>query len=63
MSGQFGEWAPKYRERGFWARPIRPGTKACLGKGWQRPDSEVSAEELARRYARYRRIGTDLPVV
>ena len=43
----FAEWAPLYRDRGFWPRWIAAGTKACHSPGWQRPDAEISATELA----------------
>jgi len=42
----FAAEAPEYRDRGFWPRPIRPGTKGCFIKGWPRPDPEISPEEL-----------------
>ena len=43
----FAHWAPVYRERGYWPRPITLGTKACHVRDWQRPDAEISAAELA----------------
>ena len=42
----FGEFARLYRERGFWPRPIAPGSKACPIKGWQRPDSDFPPESM-----------------
>jgi hypothetical protein len=45
-AGIFATWAPKYRESGFWPRPIRPGSKGCFISGWQRPDPEVAPKEL-----------------
>ena len=42
----FATWAAVYRERGFWPRPVKPGTKACYERGWQRPDSELSPDVL-----------------
>ena len=44
--GIFEEWAPVYRERGFWPRPIYPGKKACWEKGWQMPDHQQTPELL-----------------
>jgi hypothetical protein len=43
-----GEWAPFYRERGFWPRPISPNTKACHFAGWQKPDPEIALEVRQR---------------
>ena len=37
----FAQWAPQYRDLGYWPRPISPGTKACKLGGWQTPDTEV----------------------
>jgi hypothetical protein len=45
MSGLFSVIAPRYREAGFWPRPIRPGTKACKLSGWQRPDPDIPHED------------------
>jgi hypothetical protein len=42
----FAQWAGVYRRRGFWPRPITPGTKACHVREWQKPDSELSEETL-----------------
>ena len=35
----FAHWAGLYRQRGYWPRPITPGTKACHVREWQKPDS------------------------
>jgi hypothetical protein len=43
----FAHWAGVYRRRGYWPRPITPGTKACRLPEWQRPDSELSEATLA----------------
>jgi hypothetical protein len=43
----FARWAGVYRERGYWPRPITPGTKACHLKDWQKPDSELANATLA----------------
>jgi hypothetical protein len=40
----FAEWAPVYRERGFWPRPVSPKTKACFENVWQTPDDELTRE-------------------
>lgn len=54
MAGIFAEFAPKYRERGFWARPVSPETKSCPTKKWQLPDEEHGPTAVAswtRKYA------------
>jgi hypothetical protein len=43
----FARWAGVYRRRGYWPRPITPGTKACHVRDWQKPDSELSEATLA----------------
>ena len=42
----FAQWAPTYRDLGYWPRPIFPGTKACKLKDWQTPDPEVDPAAL-----------------
>jgi hypothetical protein len=42
----FAEWAPLYRNHGFYPRPISPNTKACHARDWQKPDPEVPSSEL-----------------
>ena len=42
----FATWAPTYRSRGFWSRPVQPGTKACKIKGWQTPDPDLPSEKV-----------------
>jgi Bifunctional DNA primase/polymerase, N-terminal len=42
----FAIWAAVYRERGFWPRPVKPGSKACYEHGWQTPDRELSPDVL-----------------
>lgn len=42
----FGDLAPRYREAGFWPRPVCPGTKACPFKKWNIPDPERKLGEL-----------------
>jgi len=37
----YGHCAPLYSERGFWPRPVKPGTKQAAVPGWQNPDSEI----------------------
>lgn len=46
--GKFATEAPQYRAAGFWPRPIRPGTKGCFIKGWQRLDPEIPPAEFDR---------------
>jgi hypothetical protein len=43
----FAEWAPLYRDRGFYPRPVSPNTKACHTRDWQKPDAELSEAMLA----------------
>ena len=45
--GPFADWASEYRRRGYWPRPITPGTKACHVREWQKPDSEWPEATLA----------------
>lgn len=40
MTGIFAKWSPIYRSRGFWARPVKPGTKSPPMHRWQLPDAE-----------------------
>jgi hypothetical protein len=40
----FAEWAPLYRDRGFYPRPVSPNTKACHVRDWQKPDPEIALE-------------------
>jgi hypothetical protein len=56
----FTAWAPSYRERGFWPRPVKPGTKACHLAAWQTPDSELSVEVLQGWLASQRFAGIGL---
>lgn len=35
-------WAAIFRDRGFWPRPVAPGTKVARVKEWQKPDPELS---------------------
>ena len=56
----FAQWARAYRERGLWARPISPGAKACHIAGWQRPDSEIPAADLASWPTKYGHLGIGL---
>jgi hypothetical protein len=43
----FARWAGEYRRRGYWPRPITPGTKTCWLRDWQKPDSELPEATLA----------------
>jgi hypothetical protein len=47
MSGIFATLAKPYRDKGFWARPVTAGSKACHVPGWQKPDSEIEPAEFA----------------
>jgi Bifunctional DNA primase/polymerase, N-terminal len=44
--GPFADRAEVYRRRGYWPRPITPGTKACHVRDWQKPDSDLSDATL-----------------
>jgi Bifunctional DNA primase/polymerase, N-terminal len=37
----FAEWAPRYRQRDYWPRPVSPNSKACHVRDWQKPDPEI----------------------
>ena len=56
----FAEWARAYRERGLWARPISLGAKACHIAGWQKPDAEIPAAELASWLTKHGNLGIGL---
>ena len=56
----FAHWAPVYRELGYWPRPITIGSKACHIAGWQRPDHEIPAAELASWLTKYGHLGIGL---
>jgi hypothetical protein len=56
----FAEWAPLYRDHGFWPRPITLGTKACRLKDWPRPDSEIPPAELASWTSEHADLGIGL---
>ena len=58
--GPFAALAPRYRELGYWPRPVAPGTKAPPMKGWQRPDTELASGVLADWLARYGACGIGL---
>jgi hypothetical protein len=49
----FADWASLYQERGYWARPITLGSKACKLPNWQRRDDEISADEFTSWIAKY----------
>lgn len=44
----FAHWAPVLRDRGFWPRPVTPGTKATKIKDWQKPDPQQYPRDLER---------------
>jgi hypothetical protein len=58
--GPFAVGVNVYRELGFWPRPVWPKTKACHVLGWQRPDSDILAAELASWPRRYGHLGIGL---
>jgi Bifunctional DNA primase/polymerase, N-terminal len=58
--GPFADWAGVYRRRGYWPRPITPGTKACHVREWQKPDSELSEVTLASWLASHAHFGIGL---
>ncbi len=58
--GVFATWAQRYRQLGYWPRPVRPGTKECRVKQWQRPDHEIPAEALQLWETKYRDHGLGL---
>lgn len=60
MSGIYASHATLYRDAGYWPRPIMPGTKACKIGGWQKPDTEIGQEELARWDRKYAGCGIGL---
>lgn len=60
MSGVYRHWAPLYRERGYWPRPIHPGTKACKVKDWQKPDDDLAPSRLREWDATYADHGVSL---
>lgn len=60
MSGIYATEAPRYREKGFWPRPVKPGSKACYEEGWQLPDSKIGEKELARWAEEYGDYGVGL---
>ena len=45
-SSLFAHWAAEYRRRGYWPRPITPGSKACHVRDWQKPDPELPEATL-----------------
>jgi hypothetical protein len=54
--GPFATWAPLFREKGFWPRPVLPGSKACKVPRWQAPDDQQAPgafEEWLRRFGHY----------
>jgi len=54
------EWARVYRELGYWPRPITIGSRACHVSGWQKPDAEIPAAELASWLTKYGPLGIGL---
>lgn len=60
MNRPFADWAPIYRAKGLWPRPIALGTKASPLKGWQQPDSEFDQDTLNRWLVEYASFGIGL---
>jgi Bifunctional DNA primase/polymerase, N-terminal len=56
----FADWASLYQERGYWARPITLGSKACKLPNWQRPDDKIPTDELDSWIASYGDFGIGL---
>jgi hypothetical protein len=56
----FADWAPVYRQRGYWPRPVSPRTKACKIKDWQKPDLELPSTALASWLTKYGHLGIGL---
>jgi Bifunctional DNA primase/polymerase, N-terminal len=56
----FADWAGVYRQRGYWPRPITPGTKACHVREWQKPDSDLPDATLASRLTSHADFGIGL---
>lgn len=55
MTG-FAQQHQLYQTRGFWCRPVKPGTKACYEKNWQQPDEKLppgTVERWVRQRANY----------
>jgi hypothetical protein len=57
MTGLYEQWAPVYRQRGFWQRPVKSGTKRCPVKSWQMPDETHGAVEIESWQRKYRDSG------
>lgn len=55
MSGEplFATYAPHFRDKGFWPRPVMPGTRACKIDGWQEDLSNTQLQELIRKFPRH----------
>lgn len=45
MRSVFAEWAPRYRERGFWPRPTTSGTKACHVEDWTNSEATLHPDD------------------
>jgi hypothetical protein len=56
----FADWASLYQERGYWARPITLGSKACKLPNWQRRDDKIPTDELDSWIASYGDFGIGL---
>jgi hypothetical protein len=56
----FAEHVEAYRAKGFWPRPIKPGTKACKIVNWERPDTAITLGELRGWNEKYAACGIGL---
>ena len=56
----YAEHAPLYGDRGFWSRPVTPGTKKAAVPGWQKPDSEIPARTRQSWLGQYAGYGIGL---
>jgi hypothetical protein len=53
ISAIYAEWAPIYREAGFWPVPITPGSKACHMANWQAGMTDADFAGSLAKYATY----------
>lgn len=55
--GIFADFAPVYRKVGYWARPVRLGSKAPAIEKWTTPDTERKLGELDAWLTNYGHLG------
>jgi len=58
--GIFSEYAPPYRKRGFYPRPIWHQTKACHIRNWPKSDPNFTSRELDEWLQHYASFGIGL---